>query len=339
MNTVVSPIQEKTLPTPQQLKKDLPLSSVLKSQIAQYRHTVDAILAGQDPRLLLIIGPCSIHDPIAVVEYAKKLQKLQLEVKDHIFIVMRAYIEKPRTTVGWKGFLYDPMLDESADLKQGIEKSRALYLKLAETGVPIASEILNPMAIGYFDDLITWGAIGARTSESQIHREISSSLPFAVGFKNGTDGSVQIALDAIQSAAAKHDFFALGQHGGPVLKSSLGNPFPHLILRGANTGTNYDAESVQTIKDVVGERMPALVIDCSHGNSGKDPLKQPAILKQIIAEKSVTHVKGVMVESHLVDGAQKISSNMTYGQSVTDGCLGWEKTEQLVLQVYADLST
>ncbi|SDB88034.1 3-deoxy-7-phosphoheptulonate synthase [Acinetobacter boissieri] len=339
MNTVVSPIQEKTLPTPQQLKKDLPLSSVLKSQIAQYRHTVDAILAGQDPRLLLIIGPCSIHDPIAVVEYAKKLQKLQLEVKDHIFIVMRAYIEKPRTTVGWKGFLYDPMLDESADLKQGIEKSRALYLKLAETGVPIASEILNPMAIGYFDDLITWGAIGARTSESQIHREISSSLPFAVGFKNGTDGSVQIALDAIQSAAAKHDFFALGQHGGPVLKSSLGNPFPHLILRGANTGNNYDAESVQTIKDVVGERMPALVIDCSHGNSGKNPLKQPAILKQIIAEKSVTHVKGVMVESHLVDGAQKISSNMTYGQSVTDGCLGWEKTEQLVLQVYADLST
>ncbi|MBF7687194.1 3-deoxy-7-phosphoheptulonate synthase [Acinetobacter rathckeae] len=338
MNTVVTPVQEQTLPTPQQLKKDLPLSSTLKAQITQHRRTVDAILAGQDDRLLLIMGPCSIHDPVAVVEYAKKLQKLQLEVKDRIFIVMRAYIEKPRTTVGWKGFLYDPMLDGSANLKQGIEKSRALYLELVAAGIPIASEILNPMATGYFDDLIAWGAIGARTSESQIHREISSSLPFAVGFKNGTDGSVQIALDAIQSAAAKHDFFALGQHGGPVLKSSLGNPFPHLILRGANTGTNYDAQSVQVIKEKVGEKMPALVIDCSHGNSGKDPLKQPAILKQIVAERALTQVRGVMVESHLLDGAQKISTNMTYGQSVTDGCLGWEKTEQLVLQVYSDLS-
>lgn len=338
MNTVVSPTQEQTLPTPQQLKKDLPLSDVLKSQIAQHRHTVNAILAGKDSRLLLIIGPCSIHDPVAVEGYAKKLKKLQLEVKDQIFIVMRAYIEKPRTTVGWKGFLYDPMLDESADLKQGIQKSRALYLELVKTGIPIASEILNPMAAGYFEDLIAWGAIGARTSESQIHREISSSLPFAVGFKNGTDGSVQIALDAIQSAAAKHDFFALGQHGGPVLKSSLGNPCPHLILRGANTGTNYDAQSVQAIKDKVGDHMPALLIDCSHGNSGKNPLKQPSILKQIVAERALTKVKGVMVESHLVDGAQKISSHMTYGQSVTDGCLGWEKTEQLLLQVYADLS-
>ncbi|MBF7682460.1 3-deoxy-7-phosphoheptulonate synthase [Acinetobacter sp. B5B] len=338
MNTVVLPIQEQALPTPQQLKQDLPLSSALKLQITQHRQVVDAILAGQDDRLLLIIGPCSIHDPVAVLEYAKKLEKLQQHVKDHIFIVMRAYIEKPRTTVGWKGFLYDPMLDGRANLKQGIEKSRELYLKLVEIGIPIASEILNPMATGYFDDLIAWGAIGARTSESQIHREISSSLPFAVGFKNGTDGSVQIALDAIQSAAAKHDFFALGQHGAPVLKSSLGNPFPHLILRGANTGTNYDAQSVQNIKDKVGENMPALVIDCSHGNSGKDPLKQPAILKQIIAERKLTQVRGVMVESHLLDGAQKISTDMTYGKSVTDGCLGWEKTEQLVLHVCRDLS-
>lgn len=337
MNTVVSPVQEQTLPTPQQLKKQFVLSPEFKAKVAEDRKTVERILAGDDSRLLLVMGPCSIHDPVAVLEYAQKLRQLQLSVSDQIFIVMRAYIEKPRTTVGWKGFLYDPMLDESANLQLGLEKSRALYIALIEAGIPIASEILNPMATGYFDDLITWGAIGARTSESQIHREIASSLPFAVGFKNGTDGSVQIALDAIQSSVAPHDFFALGQNGGPVLKSSIGNPYPHLILRGANTGTNYDAASVQAIKDKVAGEMPALVIDCSHGNSGKNPLKQPAILKQIVAERALTQVRGVMVESHLVDGAQKISSNMQYGQSVTDGCLGWEGTERLIMAIYADL--
>lgn len=342
MNTVVSPERsqqkEKKLVTPKQLKVQLPLSNTLQHTVFEQRKTVEDILAGKDERLLLIMGPCSIHDPIAVLEYANQLKVLQDQVKDQIFIVMRAYIEKPRTTVGWKGFLYDPNLNDQCDLQAGLERARQLYIDLIEIGIPLANEILNPMATGYFDDLIAWGAIGARTSESQIHREIASSLPFAVGFKNGTDGSVQIALDAIQSSAAQHDFFALGLEGGPVLRSSLGNPHPHLILRGANTGTNYDAVSIQAIKDKVGDLMPALVVDCSHGNSGKQPLRQPAILKQIIAERLQTGVKGVMVESHLVDGAQKITEQMTYGQSVTDGCLGWQKTEQLVLEIYQELS-
>lgn len=343
MNTVVSPERsqqkEKKLTTPAQLKAQLPLSTTLQHVVFEHRKTVEDILAGRDQRLLVIMGPCSIHDPVAVTEYATKLKALQDQVQEQIFIVMRAYIEKPRTTVGWKGFLYDPNLNEQCDLQAGLERSRQLYIDLINIGIPLASEILNPMATGYFDDLIAWGAIGARTSESQIHREIASSVPFAIGFKNGTDGSVQIALDAIQSSKAQHDFFALGAEGGPVLRSSLGNPHPHLILRGANTGTNYDAASILAIKEKVGEAMPALVVDCSHGNSGKQPLKQPTILKQIIAERALTGVRGVMVESHLVDGAQKITTQMTYGQSVTDGCLGWEKTEQLILEIQHDLTS
>ncbi|MCF9033748.1 3-deoxy-7-phosphoheptulonate synthase [Acinetobacter nectaris] len=341
MNTLVLPNsnqQELELITPEKLKKKLILESELQHQVFNHRKIVENILAGHDKRLLLIMGPCSIHDHQAVIEYAQKLKKLQEQVKDQIFIVMRAYIEKPRTTVGWKGFLYDPSLDGSADLAQGIEKSRALYIELIKEGIPLASEILNPMVTGYFDDLITWGAIGARTSESQIHREIASSLPFAVGFKNGTDGSAKIALDAIQSAAAEHDFFALGQTGKPILKHSHGNPYPHIILRGSNTGSNYDAESIGKIQSGIKGELPTFIVDCSHGNSGKDPLKQPAILKQIIDERHLTDVRGVMVESHLVDGAQKITSDMVYGQSVTDGCLGWDKTEKMTVLIASMLA-
>ena len=234
--------------------------------------------------------------------------------------------------MGWKGFLYDPNLDGSSDLQLGLEKSRELYIQLIEKGLPIASEILSPMATGYFDDLLAWGAIGARTSESQIHREIASHMPYSIGFKNGTDGSIQIALDAIQSALHDHQFLGMTQQGLPAILHSNGNPLPHLILRGSNHGTNYDLASIQAMH-FKHKHLPALVIDCSHGNSGKDPLQQPNVLKQIIAERSESKVRGVMLESHLVDGNQKISCNMTYGQSVTDGCLGWDKTEQLLLDV------
>ncbi|MGK3627582.1 3-deoxy-7-phosphoheptulonate synthase, partial [Acinetobacter sp. A11] len=274
-----------------------------------------------------------------VLEYAEKLQKLQEKVKDQIFIVMRTYIEKPRTTVGWKGFMYDPNLDGSSNLQLGLEKSRELYLQIIEKGLPIASEILSPMATGYFDDLLAWGAIGARTSESQIHREISSHMQYSIGFKNGTDGSIQIALDAIQSAQNEHQFLGMNQQGLPSVIQSAGNPLPHLILRGANYGPNYDLASIQAIREKYKQNLPALVIDCSHGNSGKDPLRQPEVLQQIVAERLKTQVRGVMIESHLVDGNQKISCDMTYGQSVTDGCLGWEKTEQLLLNVSKQLKT
>ena len=323
---------ETVLSLPVQLKAQLPLSAQLALQVAQHRQTIQRILSGQDQRLMVIAGPCSIHDPIAVLEYADRLQQLQQQVQDQIFLVMRAYIEKPRTTVGWKGFLYDPNLDGSADLQAGLEQSRMLYIQLIEKGLPLASEILSPIATGYFDDVLAWGAIGARTSESQIHREIASHLPYSIGFKNGTDGSIQIALDAIQSAQHAHQFLGMTQQGLPAVLQSEGNLLPHLILRGSNAGANYDLSTIQAMH-FKHKRLPPVVIDCSHGNSGKDPLLQPQVLQQIIAERAETHVRGVMLESYLVDGQQKISCDMTYGQSVTDGCLGWGKTEQLLLDV------
>ncbi|MBJ9985225.1 3-deoxy-7-phosphoheptulonate synthase [Acinetobacter sp. S40] len=330
--------KEISLSLPSELKAAYPLSPFFTKQVNEHRQTIQNILSGKDSRLMVITGPCSIHDPVSALEYATKLVELQEQVKDQIFLVMRTYIEKPRTTIGWKGFLYDPHLDGSSDLQLGLEKSRALYLQIVEMGLPISSEILSPMATGYFDDLLAWGAIGARTSESQIHREISSHMPYAIGFKNGTDGSIQIALDAIQSAKNQHQFLGMNQHGLPAILHSEGNPFPHLILRGANHGPNYDLASIDQIKTKHNGEFPALVIDCSHGNSSKDPMKQPEVLKQILAERQQSHVRGVMLESHLIDGNQKISSDMNYGQSVTDGCLGWDKTQRLLLDMSSQLS-
>ncbi|WP_179990464.1 3-deoxy-7-phosphoheptulonate synthase [Acinetobacter sp. YH12252] len=344
MNALNTALQQQTnnteisLSLPHQLKAQLPLSSALKQQIAQHRQIIQNILAGTDPRLLVITGPCSIHDPQAALEYAEKLKQLQSQVSDQIFLVMRAYIEKPRTTVGWKGFLYDPDLDSSANMQLGLEKSRELYLQIIEMGLPIASEILSPMATGYFDDVLAWGAIGARTSESQIHREISSAMPYSIGFKNGTDGSIQIALDAIQSASHPHQFMGMSQSGLPAILSSQGNPHAHLILRGANSGPNYQLAEIEKIQHKAKGQLPALIIDCSHGNSHKDPQQQPQVLRTIVAEREQTQVRGIMLESHLVDGNQKISCEMTYGQSVTDGCLGWDKTEQLLIEVAESLN-
>lgn len=344
MNALNITLQQQTNNTeislilPYQLKAQLPLSSALKQQVAQHRQIIQNILAGTDPRLLVIVGPCSIHDSQTALEYAEKLKQLQSQVSDQIFLVMRAYIEKPRTTIGWKGFLYDPDLDGSANMQLGLEKSRELYLQIIEMGLPIASEILSPMATGYFDDVLAWGAIGARTSESQIHREISSAMPYSIGFKNGTDGSIQIALDAIQSASHPHQFMGMSQSGLPAILSSQGNPHAHLILRGANSGPNYQLAEIEKIQQKAKGQLPALIIDCSHGNSLKDPQQQPQVLRTIVAEREQTQVRGIMLESHLVDGNQKISCDMTYGQSVTDGCLGWDKTEQLLIEVAESLN-
>ena len=324
---------ETILAWPQQLKQRLPLSPQLAVQVAEQRQIIQNILEGKDHRLMVITGPCSIHDEASALEYAEKLKQLQEQVSDQIFLVMRAYIEKPRTTVGWKGFLYDPELDGSSNMQLGLEKSRALYLKLIGMGLPIASEILSPMATAYFDDLLTWGAIGARTSESQIHREISSHMSYSIGFKNGTDGSIQIALDAIQSASNPHQFMGMSQSGLPCILNSKGNPKAHLILRGSNSGPNYQLSEIEKIKAKHSIDLPALVIDCSHGNSSKNPMLQSKVLEQIVAERLHNNVRGVMLESHLVDGNQKISEDMVYGQSVTDGCLGWTKTEQLLLNM------
>lgn len=339
LNTVLSNTKTNTeisLSLPHELKAQFPLDHALALQIQEQRQTIQNILDGHDDRLLVITGPCSIHDPIAAIEYAEKLKNIQQLVSDEIFIVMRTYIEKPRTTVGWKGYLYDPELNNSSNMQLGLEKSRALYLQIIEMGLPIASEILSPMATAYFDDLLAWGAIGARTSESQIHREISSHMPYSIGFKNGTDGSIQIALDAIQSASHSHQFMGMSQAGLPSILQSEGNPKAHLILRGSNTGPNYQASEIRKIQQN-SQNLPALVIDCSHGNSHKDPLKQPEVLKQIIRERHETQVRGVMLESYLVDGNQKISCDMTYGKSVTDGCLGWDKTQALLFDIANEL--
>ncbi|OTG87011.1 3-deoxy-7-phosphoheptulonate synthase [Acinetobacter sp. ANC 4558] len=333
-----SVVSETILSLPHQLKHQIQLPAHLATQIRHQRQIIENILEGNDCRLMIITGPCSIHDPIATLEYAEKLLKLQQKMSDQIFFVIRAYIEKPRTTVGWKGFLYDPHLNGSADMQSGLEQSRALYLKIIEMGLPIAAEILSPMATAYFDDLLAWGAIGARTSESQIHREISSHMPYSIGFKNGTDGSIQIALDAIQSASRPHQFLGLSQSGLPCMIHSQGNPKAHLILRGSNTGPNYALAEIEQIKQKMQGLVPALVIDCSHGNSHKNPLLQPEVLQTIIRERAQSNVRGVMLESHLIDGNQKISADMTYGQSVTDGCLGWDKTQQLFVDVYEQLT-
>lgn len=327
---------ELDLIAPQQLKQQLPLSEELAQKIQQQRQTIKNILNGTDPRLMVIVGPCSIHDVPAALEYAEKLQKLQAQVADQLFLVMRAYIEKPRTTTGWKGFMYDPALDDSADLASGIRQSRQLYLQLVDMGLPIASEILNPMATGYFDDLLAWGAIGARTSESQIHREIASAVPYSMGFKNGTDGSIQIALDAITASSCAHNFLALGQNGRACLMHSNGNVAAHLILRGSNHATNYSRQAIAELQAQTAHPLPALVIDCSHGNSQKKPELQPNVLRQIVAERMFTQVRGVMLESHLVAGQQKISAQRCYGQSITDGCIGWQTTADLLCEM-ADL--
>ena len=337
LNTALQQTQTTTKETilslPYQLKAQLPLSAKLAQQIADQRQTIQNILEGKDHRLMIVTGPCSIHDPISALEYAQKIQQLQSQVSDQIFLVMRAYIEKPRTTIGWKGFLYDPNLDNSSNMQLGLEKSRELYLQIIDMGLPIAAEILSPMATAYFDDLLAWGAIGARTSESQIHREISSHMPYSIGFKNGTDGSIQIALDAIQSASHSHQFMGMSQSGLPCILESQGNRAAHLILRGANSGPNYQLAEIEKIKAKNKAELPALVIDCSHGNSHKNPLVQAEVLRTIVAERVHTNVRGVMLESYLVDGQQKISCDMTYGQSVTDGCLGWDKTHQILLDV------
>ncbi|WP_438279420.1 3-deoxy-7-phosphoheptulonate synthase [Pseudomonas alabamensis] len=331
-NTVVS----HRLPSPHLLKQQMPLSTALAQQVERHRQAVRAILEGHDPRLLVIVGPCSLHDPRAALDYADRLAALSETLGDRLLLVMRAYVEKPRTTVGWKGLAYDPHLDGSDDMHTGLSVSRGLMLGLLERGLPVATELLQPMAAGYFDDLLSWAAIGARTTESQIHRELVSGLGLPVGFKNGTDGGVAIACDAIRSAAHPHRHFGIDAQGFPAIVETLGNPDTHLVLRGGHRGPNYDADSVaQARKGLAKAGLPArIVVDCSHANSGKDPARQPAVLREVLAQREAgdRSLVGVMLESHLFDGCQALGKGpLKYGVSITDGCLGWDSTEAALL--------
>ncbi|HAV89089.1 MAG TPA: 3-deoxy-7-phosphoheptulonate synthase, partial [Pseudomonas sp.] len=251
------------------------------------RNAIRAVLDGRDPRLLVVVGPCSLHDPVAALEYAERLAALAPELSDQLLLVMRAYVEKPRTTIGWKGLLYDPHLDGRGDMAEGLRLSRRLMLDIFEAGLPLATELLQPMAASYFDDLLGWAAIGARTSESQIHRELVSGLDLPVGFKNGTDGSLTIACDAMRSAAHPHRHFGIDALGHPALLETHGNPDTHLVLRGGHRGPNHDAASVAQARAALAKQGIAarLVVDCSHANSGKDPLRQPAVLAEVIEQR------------------------------------------------------
>ncbi|MBC3374873.1 3-deoxy-7-phosphoheptulonate synthase [Pseudomonas sp. SWRI92] len=329
------------LPSSLQLKHQLPLSAALSHQVNAHRQAIRAILDGEDSRLLVIVGPCSIHDPKSALEYAANLARLAHEVSDSMLLVMRAYVEKPRTTVGWKGLAYDPGLDGSDDMATGLTVSRELMREMLQLGLPVATELLQPMAAGYFDDLLSWVAIGARTTESQIHREMASGLGMPVGFKNGTDGGVGIACDAMRSAAHPHRHFGVDSQGHPAIIQTQGNPDTHLVLRGGHSGPNYDHQSVAQIhKDLTRLKIPTrIMVDCSHANSGKDPLRQPQVFNEVLEQRLQGNraLIGMMLESHLFEGCQPLGPAMRYGVSVTDGCLGWESTEQLLRQAHRRL--
>ncbi|MFU8925165.1 3-deoxy-7-phosphoheptulonate synthase [Acinetobacter puyangensis] len=330
--------------TPAQLKAELPLSEKARATVLTGRQTVRDILDGKDKRLFVVIGPCSIHDPKAAHEYADRLAVLSEKVKDTLYIIMRVYFEKPRTTVGWKGLINDPDMNDSFDIEKGLRLGRKLLLELNEKGLPCATEALDPNSPQYLQDLISWSAIGARTTESQTHREMSSGLSSPVGFKNGTDGGLTVATNAMQAVKSGHSFLGLNDHGQVSIIRTSGNPYAHVVLRGGNGKPNYDASSVAQAEDALNKAKVSnkIMIDASHANSNKDPYLQPLVLRNLteqIVDGNKTIV-GVMVESHLKGGRQDIPkdlSQLEYGQSVTDGCIDWDTTEQVLLEMDAAL--
>jgi 3-deoxy-7-phosphoheptulonate synthase len=321
---------------PAALGEEIPLSSRAAELVCASRRSVEAILDGADSRMLLVVGPCSIHDPAGALDYAAKLKLLSDEVADAILIVMRVYFEKPRTVMGWKGLINDPDLDGSYQINKGLRLARQVLADLAEVGLPAATEFLDTTLGQFYADLISWGAIGARTAESQIHRELASGLSMPVGIKNRTDGNIRVAVDAILAARERHLFPSLTKEGGPAIFETSGNPYAHLVLRGGSeTGPNCGAPAVdEALRLLEGAGLPKVVmIDCSHGNSEKDPLKQVEVVAGVIDQLrgGQRGIRALMLESHLVAGRQDVSDRpLVYGQSVTDACLGFEQTAELI---------
>ena len=330
--------------SPETMRKDLPLSETAFQNVVLGRQTIEAILDGRDKRLFAVVGPCSIHDPAAAMEYARKLKVLADEVKDVIQVVMRVYFEKPRTTVGWKGLINDPDMDDSFHIAKGLRLGRRVLLDINELGLPAGSEALDPVSPQYLSDLISWSAIGARTTESQTHREMSSALSMPVGFKNGTDGGVEVALNALEAVGAPHHFLGVNQQGQSAVIRTKGNRYGHVILRGGNKGPNYDSVNVALVDDELEKRKlrRAIVVDCSHANSKKDHRLQPLVMENVVeqAAEGRKAIVGVMVESNLHEGKQGIPKDLAqlkYGVSVTDACVGWETTEQMLRKAAARL--
>ena len=321
--------------SPKELKDILPVSDDVVENVLNARNAIRSILEGEDSRLLMIVGPCSIHDPESALEYAERLKSLADEVSDTILVVMRVYFEKPRTTVGWKGLINDPELDGTHKINKGIELARRLLIGINALGLPCATETLDPITPQYLADLISWSAIGARTTESQTHREMASGLSMPVGFKNGTDGGLTVAINAMKSALQPHHFLGINNEGLSSAIQTSGNRNVHLVLRGGSNGPNYDAISIhKAAKSLASEGLPeAIMIDCNHANSGKDPSRQELVLRDAIhqIENGDNSIIGIMIESNINGGNQPISTSLQYGVSITDACLDWENTERIIL--------
>jgi len=325
------------LPAPLALKAERPMTPTSNETVVAGRNAISAILCQQDPRLLVVVGPCSIHDTKGALEYATRLNKLRKELDNQFCIVMRVYFEKPRTTIGWKGLIYDPHLNGSDDIQTGLKNARELLLQITDMGLPAATEFLDPVVPQYIAELVSWAAIGARTTESQTHRQMASGLSMPVGFKNGTDGSLQIAIDAMQSAMRPHSFLGIDPDGFTSIVRTTGNPDGHVVLRGGRLQTNYDAESIRVAAESLKKAgLPeVLMVDCSHANSGKQHARQEEVWRSLIEQRlaGAKPIIGVMIESNLSEGSQSIPKNLSdlkYGVSVTDACLGWDVTERIL---------
>ena len=331
--------------TPTELKKELPLPASVRDLVTRSRQTVKDILDGKDNRLFAVVGPCSIHDTELALEYGKRLKALADQVSDHIVIIMRVYFEKPRTTVGWKGLINDPHLNGSFDIETGLRKARNLLIQLSELGLPLATEALDPISPQYLQDTITWTAIGARTTESQTHREMSSGLSSPVGFKNGTDGSLDVAVNAMKSVVSGHAFLGINPQGQVAITKTTGNQYGHVVLRGGGGKPNYDSVSIALCEQALEKaKLPTnIVVDCSHANSNKDHNVQPLVLDDIVHQikDGNRSICGVMIESNINEGNQSIPddlSQLKYGISVTDACINWESTEKSLKKMADALS-
>ncbi len=333
------------LVTPLQLKGRLPATMAANQTVAEGREQVQRILDGADPRLLVVIGPCSIHDEQSALEYARRLVALRDEVAATQCVVMRVYFEKPRTTIGWKGLIYDPHLDGSDDVEAGLTRARELLRQINELGLPAATEFLDPIVPQYIDDLVTWAAVGARTTESQTHRQMASGLSMPVGFKNSTDGTLQVALDAMLSARHPHSFLGIDSGGLTSVIRTTGNPYGHLVLRGGKAGTNYDSESIAAADAALKKASlrSGIMVDCSHANSSKMFARQEEVWNSVVAQRvaGTRSLVAMMVESHLNEGNQPLladRSQLKYGVSITDACVGWEATERMLRQAHEQMA-
>lgn len=332
------------LKTPAEIIEEYPASQASIKTIVESRNAIKDILDNKDERKIIILGPCSIHNPSEALEYAKKVSNLKDKVGDKFLLIMRTYFEKPRSTTGWKGLISDPYMDETFDMQKGLEEARKLLLDITSMGVPVGTEFLGSITPQYIGDLVSWAAIGARTSESQPHREMASGLSMPVGFKNATSGYVGSAVNSILSAQSKHYFLGINLQGKDCRVATRGNKYCHVILRGSNSSPNYDRESILKTRKKLEDKglSPNIIVDCSHGNSEKDYELQKSVFQNVISQ-SFDEIKGLMLESNLLDGKQSISqkkiNELQKGVSITDSCLGWEKTEELILEGYKSLKS